>query len=218
MKHRLYLTVICVLILVIGYMVATQKEQPFGDVLASPTAQPSSKTADLPRTVLATSDGGGEFKTYTFNQFHGEKVEGGGFTFQYPSSWHNNGQYFSPRKIKYYDNLSVDAPVYFDLVDKELFGSSDIKYQITTDKRRSSDTTLKIGGVTFKRYDLIDYGSSGGESSGRVIIYLGPRLSFNGGDYYLVFHWEESPLTIALPGNDPEIFEFMVSSLKFITK
>src|SRR6266540_2479993 len=48
------------------------------------------------------------YRTFTFRSFHGEEVVGGGFTFQYPSNWHNNGQYFSPQKINYYDITSVD--------------------------------------------------------------------------------------------------------------
>ncbi len=30
-----------------------------------------------------------------------------------------------------------------------------------------------------------------------------------------VFHWEEKPLTATIPGNDPAIFEKIVSTIKF---
>lgn len=192
-------------------MVYGKKSQPSGALIdksvessAEPTSTPAEKVGDSGQ------------KTFTFKSFHGEDLGSGVFQFEYPANWHNDGQYFSPIRIKYYDMVSVDAPVYFDLISTLLFETSDIKYQLGNDKRRAPDSIVKIDGKTFNRYDLIDYGSSGGESTGRVIIYLGPQISFNGDDYYLVFRWEENPLTSYIPGNDPVIFEKIVSSLKFL--
>ena len=176
--------------------------------------EPTSSQTTTP-TLNADNPNSSSTKTFIFDSFHGEKIEGGGFQFEYPANWNNNGQYFSPIPVKYYDLVSVDAPVYFDLISTLLFETSDIKYQISNDKRAAPDAVVKIDNKTFRKYDLIDYGSSGGESTGRVIIYLGPQVSFNGDDYYLVFRWEENPLTSYIPGNDPVIFEKIVSSLKF---
>ncbi|MEK7589300.1 MAG: hypothetical protein AAB479_01560 [Patescibacteria group bacterium] len=173
-----------------------------------------SVTANILQSTPSVSPEG-DIKIFVFNNLHGEEVIGGGFEFRYPAHWHNNGHYFSPQKIKYYDMVSVDAPVYFDLISKDLFETSDLKYQITTNKRRSPDSTVKIDGKTFRKYDLIDYGSAGGESTGRIIIYLGPQVSFNDDSYYLAFRWEERPLTIPVPGNDIEVFDNMLLTLKF---
>ena len=210
---KFYLAIIVVLSVAIVYLAVVKNDQQADNPIISPPVQPSTQASTTPNQSTS-----GDFKTYIFNNFHGESVEGGGFKFDYPATWQNNGQYFSPQKINFYDLTSVDAPVYFDLISKDLFSTSDLKYQITTDKRRSQDTTLKIDGITFKKYDLIDSGSSDGGGTGQVIIYLGPMISFNGGDYYLVFRWEEQPLSLGIPGNYPEMFEYMVSSLKFITK
>lgn len=212
-KHIFYLSVIAILIIAVGYFAMDKKGQPAG-----PTSSPS-QTDSLPYTnslspELTPEDiGQTGLKTYHFNNFHGENVFGGGFEFQYPANWYNNSQYFSPQKIKYYDIVSVDAPVYYDLVSKDLFDTSDIKYQLTNDKRNKPDTNIKIDGKNFMKYDLFDYNGEG--NSDRVIIYLGPQISFNGDSYYLAFRWEERPLAIDVPGNDPTTFEKIVGSLKF---
>ncbi len=201
-KDIFYLAIIGVLVLAGGYLVYGKKNQSAVGLL-----EKAIENTDAPDSSST--------KTFIFKSFHGADI-GGGFQFEYPANWHNNGQYFSPIPIKYYDMVSVDAPVYFDLISTMLFETSDVKYQLSNDKRRVADSVVKIDGKTFNRYDLMDYGSSGGESTGRVIIYLGPQVSFNGNDYYLVFRWEENPLTSYIPGNDPAVFEKMVSSLKFL--
>ena len=97
-----------------------------------------------------------------------------------------------------------------------IFKDTEFKYQIDTSKRKTPDSIGKIGGRDFIKYDLIDYGSYGGDSAGRVIILVGPKITIDEDQYYLVFHWEEKPLTVDIAGNDPAIFEKIVTSLKFI--
>lgn len=211
LTHIFYLSIICALIIVVAYFAAAGNSQLTGEL--------SDKVFESSAEPLATpveNPGNSEYKTFVFKSFHGADLGGGVFEFEYPANWQNDGQYFSPTKIKFYDIFSVDAPVYFDLISTNIFETSDIKYQIANNKRSSSDSTVKIDGKTFRKYDLADYGSSGGESTGRVIIYFGPKISFGGDDYYLIFHWEENPLTIFIPENDPEVFEEMVSTLKFL--
>ena len=155
-------------------------------------------------------------KTFVFDNFHGSQNISLKFQFQYPSNWNNEGQYWSPEKIEYYDLYSVKAPMYFDLIRTDIFNQTEFKNQIDTDKRKSPDSHGKINYKEFKRYDLIDYGSYGGESAGRVIIYVGPEVIIDSLAYYLVFHWEEKPLTAVISGNDPAVFEKIVRSLKFL--
>ena len=212
-KDIFYLAIIGILILAGGYLVYGGKNQTAGGLLEKAIEPTSSQTPTLTENTDGPDSSG--TKTFVFDSFHGADLGNGVFTFQYPATWHNDGQYFSPIPIKYYDLVSVDAPVYFDLVSTLLFDTGDVKYQITNDKRAAPDTVVKIDGKTFNRYDLIDYGSSGGESTGRVIIYLGPKITFGGDSYYLVFRWEENPLTSYIPGNDPAAFEKMVSTVKF---
>lgn len=155
-------------------------------------------------------------KTFTFDNFHGSSDISDKFKFQYPVNWYNEGQYFSPQKIRYYDMNSVNAPIYYDLISADIFDTSDLKYQINNDNRNQPDSTVKIDGKDFKKYDLIDYGGYGGDSAGRVIIFLSRSISVNSEQYYLVFHWEEKPLSNTMLGNDPKIFEEMILTLKFV--
>ena len=74
----------------------------------------------------------------------------------------------------------------------------------------------KIDGRTFRRYDLTDYGTYGGESAGHVKIFVGPTIKIDGSDYVLVFHWEERPLAQYMPGNNIEVFDNILLSLKFL--
>lgn len=154
--------------------------------------------------------------TFVFDNFHGVTDITGKFRFTYPLNWNNEGQYFSPQKIEYYDQYSVKAPIYFDLILASIYDQTEFKYQIDQSRRKSPDSHGKIDGREFKKYDLIDYGSYGGDSAGRVIIYVGPKIIIAGKEYYLVFHWEEKPLADPLPGNDPAVFDKIVASLKFI--
>lgn len=149
-------------------------------------------------------------QVFKFHNFHGQDLGTSGFEFEYPKDWKNDGQYFSPQKINYYDISSTDAPVYYDLISEDLIDTSDLKNQITTDKRNKSDSSLLINGVNFKKYDLIDY-----YYKHRVIIYVGPKINILGSSYYLVFRWEEKPLSVTVSGNDPKVFEQMVESLRF---
>lgn len=155
------------------------------------------------------------FKTFTFDSFHGSTDISDKFRFQYPANWFNEGQYFSPQKIQFYDLHSVKAPIYFDLILAEIFHLTEFQYQIDNSKRRNPDTMGQIDGKDFKRYDLIDYGSYGGDSAGRVKIFVGPKIKIDGADYYLVFHWEENPLAEYVQGNNIEVFDNMLVSLKF---
>lgn len=157
----------------------------------------------------------GGYKTFTFDNFHGSTDISDKFQFQYPANWHNEGQYFSPEKIQFYDLYSVKAPIYFDLILADIFDLTEFKYQIDNSKRRSQDTVGQIDGRDFKRYDLIDYGTYGGDSAGRVKIFVGPKIKIDGSDYYLVFHWEEKPLAEYMPGNDIEVFDNILLTLKF---
>lgn len=155
------------------------------------------------------------YKTFTFDNFHGSTDISDKFKFQYPANWHNDGQYFSPQKIEHYTLFTAKAPVYFDLILAEIFNQTEFGYQIETSKRRSPDTTGQIDGRDFKKYELIDYGTYGGESAGRVKIFVGPKITIDGKDYLLVFHWEEKPLAEPMPGNDIEVFDNMLLTLKF---
>ena len=96
------------------------------------------------------------FRTFTFDEFHGSKNISDKFTFQYPSDWYNEGQYWSSQKIEYYDLYSVKASFYFDLILSSIFDQTEFKNQINVSKRKSPDSHGKIDGKEFKRYDLID--------------------------------------------------------------
>lgn len=148
-----------------------------------------------------------DWKTYTDDQFK--------MSFKYPSNWTNEDRYFSPAAIKSLTIGTVNAPVYYEFVLASDFNSSSFKYEINNDKRKAADTITTIDGKNFQKYDLIDYGKYEGESAGRVLMYLIPISTSNGKSYYLVFHWEEMPALQTIAGNDPKIFEEIVSTLKF---
>ncbi|MDO8626309.1 MAG: hypothetical protein Q7K39_02525 [Candidatus Magasanikbacteria bacterium] len=154
-------------------------------------------------------------KTFRFDNFHGSIDISDKFQFQYPANWYNDGQYFSPQKIRYYDLYSVKAPIYFDLILVDIFDQTEFKYQIDESERAKPDSIGRIDGRDFRRYDLIDYGTYGGESAGRVIIFVGPKITVDGDEYYLVFHWEEKPLAETMPGNDVKILGEIISTLRF---
>ncbi len=165
--------------------------------------------------ALVSGQKNNKFKTFTFDNFHGSTNISDKFKLQYPANWYNEGQYFSPQKPQFYNLFTVKAPVYFDLVLAEIFHLTELQYQIDNSKRKSPDTAGQIDGREFKRYDLIDYGSYGGDSAGRVKIFVGPKIKIDGQDYYIVFHWEENPLAEYVPGNSIEVFDNMILSLKF---
>ncbi len=154
-------------------------------------------------------------RIFVFDNFHGSVNIHPKFEFEYPANWVNDGQNFSPQKIEYYDMFSPKAPFYFDLIRSDVFDQTEFKYQIDHSKRKSPDTHGTINYKEFKRYDLIDYGSYGGDSAGEVIIYVGPAINIDGLNYILVFHWEEKPLASFMQGNDLKVFENSVKSLKF---
>lgn len=155
------------------------------------------------------------YKTYTFDNFHGSTDISDKFSFQYPANWYSDGQYFGPQKVEYYDMFTGRAPIYFDLVLTNIFSQTELQYQINHSKRKSPDATGEIDGKQFKKYDLIDYGSYGGDSAGRVKIFVGPKITIDGTDYYLVFHWEEKPLAENMSQNDVRVFDNIMLSLKF---
>ncbi|HXK40905.1 MAG TPA: hypothetical protein VJ046_02285 [Candidatus Paceibacterota bacterium] len=173
-------------------------------------------TTDDKTAQIAQNTQTGEYKTFVFDRWHGSTDISDKFQFQYPADWFNEGQYFSPQKIQFYTKYEAKAPIWFDLVLAEIFNYTELKYQIDESKRRTADTTGKIDGRTFKRYDLNDYGTYGGESAGHVKIFVGPTIKIDGADYILVFHWEERPLSEYMPGNNIEVFDNMLLSLKFL--
>ncbi|MDP2647681.1 MAG: hypothetical protein Q8P35_00335 [Candidatus Yanofskybacteria bacterium] len=173
----------------------------------------SGKTAQTAQIAENTQSGG--YKTFVFDNFHGSTDISDKFEFQYPANWFNESQYFSPQRIQYYTKYEVKAPIWFDLVLAEIFNFTELKYQIDNSKRRAADTVGKIDGKEFRRYDLIDYGTYGGESAGRVKIFVGPKIKIDGQDYVLVFHWEERPLAEYMPDNSVEVFDDMLLTLKF---
>lgn len=193
MNKNIFVLFFVVIAVTVGYFIFYKKQVENG--------QPEQKNTGL--------------KTFTFDNFHGSADISDKFKFQYPANWYNDGQYFSPQKIQYYNKFNVRAPIYFDLVLAEIFHLTELKYQIDNSKRKSPDTVGIIDGKELKRYDLIDYGSYGGDSSGRVKIFVSPKIKIDGQDYYLVFHWEEKPLAEYVPGNGIDIFDNMILTLKF---
>src|SRR3989344_9593045 len=159
-----------------------------------------------PSSIDKTDEVKDGLKTFTFNTFHGSTDISDKFTLQYPADWYNDGQYFSPQKIQHYNLFTAKAPIFFDLVLAEIFYQTELGYQIETSKRRNPDTTGQLDGRDFKRYDLIDYGTYGGDSAGRVKIFVGPRIKVDVQDYVLVFHWEELPLAEHVLANDIAVF------------
>jgi len=111
--------------------------------------------------------------------------------------------------------FTVKAPIYFDLVLVDVFHLTELQYQIDNSKKRVPDSIGQIDGKEFKRYDLIDYGSYGGDSAGRVKIFVGPKIKIDDQDYYLVFHWEEKPLAEYVFSNDIKVFDDILLTLKF---
>ncbi len=197
---------------VLGYFIFTKKDS--GKNQTALLATPDITSTPQPTASIQQENNG--LKTFTFDNFHGRLDISDKFKFQYPANWHNEGQYFSPQKIQFYDLYSVKAAIYFDLILADIFNQTEFKYQIDTSKRKVPDTTGQIDGKDFKKYDLIDYGSYGGESAGHVKIFVGPKIKIEGNDYYLVFHWEEKPLAESMPGNDLEVFDNMLLTLKFV--
>lgn len=197
---------IVVLVIIFGCLVFFRKYPNF---IQSFKQTPKNQT-ELSEDLNGDRSG---WKIFEFNNFHGEKITDG-FRFSYPTTWFNNDQYFSPVKIKFYDISSPDAPVYFDLVSELIFDTSDIRYQIQEDKKRTPDIVTTIDRKTFRRFDLIDYRSKQ-DLPNRVIIFLSHNLKIAGGHYFIVFRWEERPLDVYIPNNDPKIFEEIVSTLKF---
>lgn len=155
------------------------------------------------------------YKTFIFDNFHGSSEISPKFQFQYPAKWYNDGQYFSPAKIEFYNLFTAKAPIYFDLVLAEILHLTELQYKIDNSKRRTPDSIGEIAGYEFKKYDLIDYGSYGGDSAGRLKIFVGPKIKIDGADYILVFHWEEKPLAEYVPENNIEVFDNILLSLKF---
>lgn len=202
-----------IIVLLLGIVFFQYSNQNKSKVPEVSTINSSTTTA---RVVKENKEEYADVRTFVFDDFHGHKNINKKFKFFYPANWNNDGQYFSPEKIEYYNLYNVKAPIYFDLMRVEIFEQTEFFYQINNSKRKSPDKNIQIDNNTFKKYDLIDYGSYGGESAGRVIIYVGPKIKINGYDYYLVFRWEEKPLTITILKNDARTFEQIVESIKFI--
>lgn len=212
MIKKISISLLFLVIIIFGYFIFIKKQSGNSQVpaLIAPsvifTSQPVNNNDQA-------SDG---LKTYIFNNFHGSTNISDKFQFQYPANWYNEGQYFSPQKIQFYDLYSVKAPIYFDLILAEIFEQTELKYQIDNSKRKSLDTTGQIDGEDFQRYDLIDYGSYGGDSAGHIKIFVGPKIKIDSNDYFLVFHWEEKPLAEYMAGNNVEVFDNMLLTFKFL--
>jgi len=200
---------------IIGYFVFTKGKDSAGEGEAFILDQAVFESTPLPISSSVESREKDGLRTFVFDSFHGSTNISDKFQFQYPADWYNDGQYFSPVKIQYYNQFTARAPIYFDLVLDEIFNLTELQYKIDNSKRRSPDTTGIIDGKEFRRYDLIDYGSYGGESAGRIKIFVGPKIKIDGADYYLIFHWEERPLAESMLGNSIEIFDSMLLTLKF---
>lgn len=210
-KNILYL-IIFFLVGVIGFQFFTTKKTGTSQIIETATTA----TTTQRRASQAKSTGYTDVATFVFDDFHGLENIDKKFKFFYPTNWNNDGQYFSPEKIEYYNLYNVKAPIYFDLMRVEIFEQTEFFYQIKNSKRKSPDEEVVVDNEKFKKYDLLDYGSYGGDSAGRVIIYVGPKIKIDGYDYYLVFRWEEKPLTLQILKNDPRTFEQIVESIKFI--
>lgn len=217
MNNKIFYIIILLGGIIVGYFVSnneffsnTEPNQQKTEIIHANLNISTSTIIDGNKVVLQESH-----NEVVFEDFHGSKNISNKFSFEYPNSWNSTAQYLSPQKIIFHSIYNVEAPAYYDLISEDIFKDSEIKYQIEHSKKNKPDSTEKIDGVTFKRYDLIDYGTYGGESAGRVIIYLGPVIRIDGMDYILVFHWEEKPLTKIIANNNPNIFEQIVRSVKF---
>ena len=218
MRNKFFKKIIIFLIFlfiagVSGYFIFNKKQAENNQETLLVLSSPSPMAA--PNQIDGFNQTSDNLKTYTFNSFHGSTDISDKFRFQYPADWFNEGQYFSPQKIQFYNMYSIKAPIHFDLVLAEIFHLTELQYQIDNSKRKNPDSVGQIDGKEFKKYDLIDYGSYGGDSAGRVKIFVGPKIKIDGQDYILVFHWEENPLAEYVPGNDIEVFDNMLLTLKF---
>ncbi|MEK7615978.1 MAG: hypothetical protein AAB420_02100 [Patescibacteria group bacterium] len=200
------------LLIIFVVSVATVIGYVLGSMQAEEQITPVGTT---PMTSITTAPQTGDTKTFVFDSFHGSADISDKFRFQYPANWFNDGQYFSPHKIQFYNKLNVKAPIYFDLVQADVFHLTELQYQIDNSKKRNPDTTGILDGKKFTKYDLTDYGSYGGDSAGRVKIFVGPKITIDGVEYVLVFHWEELPLAEYVQGNTVEVFDAMMLSLQF---
>ncbi|TSC70210.1 MAG: hypothetical protein CEO12_525 [Parcubacteria group bacterium Gr01-1014_46] len=205
-NSKIYILLIVLVAITVGYY-AGRRGVNSVDQVAQPIAE--TELALKNEKVNEVKTGKNIFK---FHNFHGQDLGSSGFELEYPAGWYNDGQYFSPQKITYYDITSTDAPIYYDLISEALIDTSDLKYQIMNDKRYKPDSDVMIAGKKFKKYDLLDYQS---EERNRVIIFLGPKINIFESSYYLAFRFEEKPLGLTIEGSNPEIFENMVKTLKF---
>lgn len=137
-----------------------------------------------------------------------------GVQFQYPQGWLNENNLLSPQPIVYYEIGSDNAPISYSIIAEDKLGDSGVMREASSDERYSPDSWVTISGSLFKKYDLIDRGSYEGESAGRVVIYLSPRLYLPEGRSYLSVRWEEKPGLQVVQGSNPEIFEEIVSTIK----
>ena len=206
MFRKTIVIILFITIAVGGYFIFIKKESNNINVVTQFSVE------DKKNSEKAEKDG---LKTFVFNSFHGSNDISDKFQLQYPVDWFNDGQYFSPVKIQFYNKFNVKAPIYFDLILAEVFHLTELQYQIDNSKRRAPDSVGQIAGREFKRYDLTDYGSYGGDSAGQVKIFVGPKIKIDGSDYILVFHWEENPLAEYVVGNNVEVFDNMLLTLKF---
>lgn len=204
-KKIFILALIILLAIAIVYLVRTKQAERTAAVLVSTITTPEDSQDDQSK-----------YKTFKFDNFHGSTNISDKFELQYPANWYNDGQYFSPQKVKFYTKYEAKAPIYFDLILADIFDYTEFKYQIDKSKRIQPDDVGQIDGREFRRYYLIDYGTYGGESAGKVKIFVGPKINIDGEEYYLVFHWEEKPLAEPMEGNSVEVFDNMMLSLKFI--
>lgn len=149
------------------------------------------------------------------------------YTLKYPQNWFFENGYLSPQTIESFEIGYNNAPIHFSLytTDQALASASTgapakpeilhfgkIDYQIKNAKRNNPDSTLTINGLDFKRYDLVDYGRYGGDSAGKVILLVGPKI--NNQDLFMVFEWLELPAGQKLEANQAQTFLNIANTFK----
>lgn len=135
-----------------------------------------------------------------------------GYEIKYPNGWFLENGLLSPQKIEYYEIGSNNAPISFGLYAEDRLGK--YNYQIKNSQRNNPDSSLIINGLTFKRYDLIDYRRYEGDTAGNVILLMGPKIKDQ--DRFIVFEWQQFPGGQTLKSNQPKDFIDIASTFKII--
>ena len=116
-SNTFYTILIIIIIVLMGYIIFFKNQLGSNESsIASTTPNYQGETSVIGQNDNQNNQVVGGVKTFVFDNFHGNPNVSLKFQFQYPASWYNEGQYFSPQKIDYYDQYSVKAPMYFDLI------------------------------------------------------------------------------------------------------